>query len=200
METFFINKKGRKMKSFILSSILIFTISLNIFAQNYAKKGHIETGASIAFTSTTAVFDGESTGDANNKFELIAPIHFFILDGFTIGFITTLEYNALGSSSTTGLQLGIGATYNFNKGSNLYPYLGCQLFYNYALQTAKNSDATLSGIGWSVIGGIKVQVTENVLINTAIGYSQRTLEFDDWKGDRIGSNIIALSSGFLFYF
>lgn len=188
------------MKSFVLLFSTIVSLAYSSNAQDYAKEGNIEIGGSIAFTSTTAVVNGNEEGPSTNQFALYLPLNYYVVDRLTIGFITSFEMHTQSESSIIGIAFGIGTGYNFVGESNLIPYIEGRLFYNAIMQGIKNSDVTSSGLGWTLLAGLKVQVTEHVLINTGLGYSQRTLEDKDYDGDRLGSNTISLSSGFLFYF
>ncbi|MCC6182835.1 MAG: hypothetical protein IT237_13490 [Bacteroidia bacterium] len=169
-------------------------------AQDYAKEGNIEMGGSLAFTSTTAVTNGKEEGKPISQMVIYLPLNYFIADGFAIGFITSFELYVQNESSLTGFTLGGSAGYNFIGESNLTPYVEGRIFYNSVFQSAGNADVTATGFGWALLAGIKVQVTENVLINTGLGYAQRRFKDSEYEGVSAGSNIISLSSGFLFYF
>jgi hypothetical protein len=187
-----------KKINFIICLIIIFSLRMN--AQEFAISGNWEIGGSISYTNVTSVIDGESTESSLNELRLFVPIYNFIADGFEIGVVPSFEYYDFTNSSIIGLGIYWASAYNFNLDSNVFPYIEGRVGYNLISTSAAQDDVSLSGLGWSIIGGIKTHVGGNALITFGIGYAQQTLESGDYEGDRSGRNIIALSAGISLFF
>ena len=63
-----------------------------------------------------------------------------------------------------------------------------------------NNEQTFSGIGYGAIGGVGIQIGKNALLNLGIQYLMLTTNPEDWEGDRIGNNQLALEAGFSVFF
>ena len=112
-----------------------------------------------------------------------------------MGIIPTYENLSLGDNSLSAFNILFGTAYNIQTKSVAYPFIEGRLGYN----STSNGD-TRSGMVWEIIGGVKVQVGGNALINIGIGYSQSSLEREGHEGERSGTNTIGVRAGFLVFF
>ena len=183
------------MKHFYKFAGIIFMLSaLNLFSQDFAKKGIWELGGNISYTSLTGVSNGETSENSLSTFSLDVPVYYFVIDGLALGLIPSYANLSFGESSASAFDILFGLAYNITTGGAAYPYGEGRIGYN----TTSNGESE-SGIVWAVIGGVKVQVGGNALINFGIEYSQRTLERSGYEGDRNGTNVFAIRAGFAIF-
>ncbi|MCC6255557.1 MAG: hypothetical protein IT276_11630 [Ignavibacteriaceae bacterium] len=177
----------------VLLIAVLFTGFIN--AQNFATKGTIEAGGSIGFSSTTAVANGNSVGDALSTFILQPYIGYFISNGFELGVVPSYVSQSSGGSSISTFAIYLAPAWNFDLRSNLFPFLEGRIGYN-----TVSSGGSASGLAWGLRGGAKVKLGNSGLFNVAVSYDQLTTNPSGWSGDRIGQNIIAVNAGFSVFF
>jgi len=174
---------------------LIFMLSaLNLNGQDFAKKGIWEFGGNISYTSLTSVSNGESSDNSLSTFSLDVPVYYFVIDGLGLGLIPRYTNLSFGESSASAFDILFGLAYNIATNSQAYPYGEGRIGYN----TTSNGDSR-SGMVWAFIGGVKVQVGGNALINIGIEYSQSTLERSGNEGGRDGTNLFAIRAGLVIF-
>lgn len=189
----------RKMSLFV-----IFLLGTSfIYAQNFPSKGTIELGGSVGFSSTTSVYNGESSDHSLTSFSLQPYFGYFIINNFELGIVpsfTSLSYN---DQSQTNFGIYVAPAWNFDLHSNIFPFVEARLGYNTSSYDDGNSltdDPSSSGLAWGLRGGLKAQVGNSALVNVAVSYDQITLEPSGWSGDRIGENIFGINAGFTIFF
>ena len=186
------------MKTFFILILITSTICvINLSAQDFAKKGTWEFGGAVSYTSTTAVNDGETADNSTNQFSFEVPAGYFIIDGLELGITPEIMTTSYGDASTTWFGIYFSPAWNFDLNSSAYPFIEGRFGYQSAtVDPGTGSSSTYSGIGWGVLGGVKVQVGKNALINFGVGYMQQTLEGENHTGGRNGENIFAGRIGF----
>ena len=187
------------MRNFVFIFISFLTViavsNPKLYAQDYAKQGTWEVGGNISYTSITSVSNGETSDNALGIFSLGVPVYYFVIDGLELGIIPNYENLSLGDNSASAFDILFGAAYNIETKSVAYPFIEGRIGYN----TTSNGN-TRSGMAWEAIGGVKVQVGGNALINIGIGYSQSTLELENHEGERTGTNTFGVRAGFIVFF
>jgi outer membrane protein len=185
--------------SFFFLVLLFGSITLN--AQDFAKKGAIELGGSVGFSSTTAVFDGETADNALSTFLIQPYIGYFVVDNLELALVPSLVYQSIGDFSSTAFGVFFAPAWNFDlKDSKIFPYIEGRIGYNTVNVDNGLTDNTNNGIAWGARGGAKFQLGNSALVNASVGYTQFTLEPDNWEGDRVGSNVFDLMAGFTVFF
>jgi len=176
---------------FILLTTITLISVINISAQNFAKEGIWELGGGISYSNTTTVYSGETAENSRGNFMFEVPVYYYVVDGLGLGLIPAYESNSYGDNSESLFDIFLGLAYNIATESIAYPYVEGRIGYN----TYSNGD-TRDGIGWVIIGGVKVQVGEGALVNIGVGYAQTTLEESGHQGERDGYNVLAFRTGF----
>jgi hypothetical protein len=184
------------MKKFATLFIALFLFSFVSFAQNFATKGTIEAGGSIGFSSTTAVFDGNSVGDALNTFTLQPYIGYFFTDGFELGLVPSFISLSSGGSTVSNFTIYLAPAWNFDLKSSAFPFIEGRIGYN----TVSSSGNSAGGLAWGLRGGAKVRLGNSSLLNLAISYDQLTTNPSGWSGSRNGQNIFGVNAGFTIFF
>ncbi len=180
--------------SYRIVGIIFMLAGLNLNGQDFAKIGIWELGGNISYTSITGVNNGETSENSLGTFTLDVPVYYFVIDGLALGLIPSYTNLSFGESSASAFDILFGLAYNIATNSQTYPYGEGRIGYN----TTSNGDSE-SGIVWAVIGGLKVQVGGNALINIGIEYSQSTLERSGHEGGRNGTNVFAVRAGFAIF-
>ncbi|MGD8307538.1 MAG: hypothetical protein PVF17_12850 [Ignavibacteria bacterium] len=202
------------MKKLILLFCAVFLLTSFTNAQNYGKQGVWELGGMVMYANTTLVANGETVDGSVGVFFANVPAYYFIMEGLQIGiipeFVSVSVSEELAGSETTLSAFGgyVSAAYVFKTGGNVYPFLEGRFGYNSVNVTTDIAliksagtqqaalDETLSGIGFGFSGGIKVQIARGALLNFGVGYQMRTVNPEDYDGDRNGINVIVASAGF----
>lgn len=186
---------------FILSLILSVFCIINMNAQDFAKEGTWEFGGAVSYTSTTNVNDGETADNSTNEFSFEVPVGYFIIDGLELGITPEIMTTSYDDRSTTWFGIYFTPAWNFDLNSNAYPFIEGRFGYQSATVDpgGSSSSSTYSGIGWGVLGGVKVQISKNVLINAGFGYMQHTLEGENHTGGRNGENILGGRVGIIVF-
>ena len=180
--------------SYRIICIIFMLSALNLFSQDFGKKGIWEVGGNISYTSVTGVSNGETAENSLGTFTFDVPVYYFVIDGLALGLIPNYVNLSFGGSSASSLDILFGLAYNIATSGSAYPYGEGRIGYN----TTSNGE-TASGIVWAVIGGVKVQVGGNALVNIGIEYSQSTLERSGHEGGRNGTNVFAIRAGFAIF-
>lgn len=187
------------MKSTIklIAGIFFFTfVSIcSLSAQSFASEGTWEVGGNVSYTSTTSVSNGETSENSLGVFSLDVPFYYFVIDGLELGIIPSYQSLSSGGSSASLFNILFGTAYNIKTSSTAYPFIEGRIGYN----TTSNGD-TRNGMVWALIGGVKVQVGGNALINFGLSYTQSTLQKENHEGGRNGTNVIAGQVGFTVFF
>ncbi|MFC2097468.1 outer membrane beta-barrel protein [Bacteroidota bacterium] len=181
----------------MLTILTVLLISMSALqAQSFAKKGTFEIGGNVGFFSSSNVINGE-TGDATNTLSFSSFTGYFITDGFEIGF-APLSYSVTtpaNGDKITNLSILFAPAYNFDLGSNIFPFIEGLVGYT----SNSMGDNTSDGISWGARGGIKLVVGQNALINVGIQYTNYNYN-PEGAEERNGSNNISANAGFAVFF
>lgn len=158
--------------------------------KEFGMKGATELGGGISFQSISTVTNG-NTGDAVN-FLTVAPfVGFFIADGFELGFNPFgITHISSGGSSSTQISIFVAPSYNFQTEGSTHPFIEALVGY-----TSVSNGSSRSGLSFGGRAGIKVEVSEQGLLNIAVQYLQITMN-PSGADNRYGSNQLAISGGF----
>lgn len=187
-----------KKLTIIFALLTIFSITLN--AQNFAKRGVIEAGGSLGFSSQTAVMNGQSDDKSTTTISIEPYVGYFIIDGVELGLIPSFVRSSYGDNSNSMFGIFFAPAYNFDTRGNLFPFIEGRIGYNSRTIKTPGGESTLSGLSWGGRGGIKVKVGCSSLANVALSYMQYTYNPENWTGDRNGYNIFAIHVGFTVFF
>lgn len=188
------------MKKALFTLFVLMMFASLVSAQDFAKKGVVEVGGSISFTSSTNVHDGETADDSRSTFSFMPRIGYFIIDNLELGLLPMFRSTSFGDDSQSDLGIYFYPQYHFNLKSNVYPFIGAMVGYNSTTFDDGTDETTYSGISYGGIGGIKVQVGKAALFNVGINYFMFTYNPEDWEGDRNGSNEFGIEAGVAIYF
>ncbi len=180
--------------SYRIICIIFMLSALNLFSQDFGKKGIWEVGGNLSYSRVALVSNGEEAENSLSTFSLDVPVYYFVIDGLALGFIPNYVNISSGGTSASLFSTLFGLAYNFSTNGTTYPYGEGRIGYN----TFSNGTSS-SGLVWAVIGGVKVQIGGNALINIGIEYSQSTLESEGNEGGRDGTNVIAFRAGFAIF-
>lgn len=188
------------MKKLSIILLILAFISTVSFAQDFAKKGVIELGGSILFSSTTEVYDGETADDSQTDFSFMPLVGYFIIDGFEVGVMPVFSSTSFGDNSTSTIGIYLTPQYHFDMKSNIYPYIGAMVGYNSLNIDNGTNDESFSGLSFGGLAGLKVQLGKSALANLGINYFMYTFNPEDWDKDRVGANQLAISAGVSIFF
>ena len=185
-------------KFFTVFTIVFFACGVSLFAQNFAKKGTLELGGSVGFTSTTGVSNGETADESETNFMFNPYVGYFFMNSFEVGLIPSFSTSSFGDQSLSSFGVLLAPAYNFDLGNCWYPFIEGRIGYN--SQTVDPGiqgvdESTISGLEWGFRGGVKAQVGDNALVNVGLFYSNLTLNPEDWDGDRNGANVFGIEVG-----
>jgi hypothetical protein len=182
-------------------SLLLILVAFIANAQDFGKKGVIEAGGSIGFSSTTTVSDGETGDEALTQFTFEPYFGYFIINCLELGIIPSFSSLSQGDASVTTLGIYFAPAWNFDLQSNAFPFLEGRIGYQSAnYDFGEGDDNTLSGMSWGVRGGLKYQLGNSALVHASLGYTQSTLNPEDWDGGRNGTNVFDIIVGFTVFF
>jgi len=185
------------MKKYLTILLIIFAFSIN--AQDFGKKGVIEAGGMVGFSSTTAVSDGESVGDALTQFTLEPYFGYFVINSLELGLIPSFTSLSQGDASIKTFGIYFAPAWNFDLRSMAFPFLEGRIGYQ-SIDLGDGDNNTLSGLSWGLRGGLKYQLGNSALVNASLGYTQNTLNPKDWGGGRNGTNVFDVLFGFTVFF
>jgi hypothetical protein len=186
-------------KSILTFAILFCFVLVSSLSAQYARKGVIELGGQISFSSTTFVSDGETLDDSQTNFSFLPQFGYFLVNNIELVLVPVFSSTSYGDMSSSSYGILFMPTYVFKTQGNLYPYLAGMVGYN--SMTSENKiggntvESTSSGLSYGAQGGVKIQVGNSALINFGILYQMRTMEDEDWKGDRNGTNVLGIAAG-----
>jgi len=189
------------MKKLVLSFIFIFGIFVVANAQDFGKKGCLEVGGAVSFSTSTAVVNGETADDSRTTFSFMPYAGYFIMDGLELG-VNPLGFtsSSFGDNSETSMHLFFAPAYNFLlKGGKIFPFVEGLVGYTSTTVDDGNNDETLSGISYGGRGGVKVQLGKSSLLVAGVSYIMYTENPED-ADERFGSNDLAISLGFTVFF
>ncbi len=178
--------------------VLFFFVSLS-FGQDYAKKGVWELAGTASFYSTTSVYDGESADESTTTIAFEPMLGYFLMDGLILGFSPMYSSSSYGDQSSSSLSLFAAPGYVFNLQSNVYPFVHALVGYNtytYNSGLPGAEDVTYSGLSYGALGGIKILIGENALVQFGAQYLIINSEPEDWDGDRVGYDQFGITAGF----
>jgi hypothetical protein len=195
-----------------LSTILGLTLLIISFAfctaqaQQFNKKGTLELGGSISYSSTTLVSDGTTDSKSNSVFTFNPIASYFITDGFSLGVSPGINMIKIGSldNTLTNLMLFAVPGYTFGK-DKVFPFIEGWIGYT-AVSTSKDISISsistgsiakldLSGISYGGRGGVKLLVGKSGLINASLSYMMITANAKG-ASKRSGFNNFAIALGY----
>lgn len=166
----------------------------------FAKKGSVELGGSVGYSSTSEVSNG-TTDEAISTF-LIAPhVGYFISDGVEIG-LNPLSISVISTeyASLTTVHSLMSFGYNGTTGNGVHPFI--EGLFGFAIQNASRKSAfgsssvdSRNGLSFGGRGGVKHEIASGALLNASLQYLQVTLN-DDNDRERNGYNTLAFELGF----
>jgi len=177
-------------KSLMVVFVLFVLVNLS-FGQNYAKQGVVEFTGTVSYTNLTTVYNGIADNSSISMFSISPQLSYFFMNGFQVGLAPT--YQSVSNTEFSSMGIYVTPGYVFDLNSNVYPYVSALLGYN---ATFENSNYSAGGFDFGAMGGIKVSVGKNALINVGLQYLQTTLNPSLWSGKRIGANEFQLLAGF----
>jgi hypothetical protein len=177
---------------------LLIIVAFSINAQDFAKKGVIEVGGSIGFSSATGVNDGETSDDPLTSFTFQPYFGYFVIKSLELGLIPSFTSLSQGDASNTSFAIYFAPAWNFDLQSKAFPFLEGRI--GYRTFDFGGDDDTFSGLSWALRGGLKYQLGKRALLLASLGYTQSTLEHEDWEGDRNGTNVFDILIGFTVFF
>ena len=182
-------------------TILLLIVAFSVNAQDFGKKGVIETGGLVGFSSTTGVNDGESEDDALTNFTFEPYFGYFVINSLELGLIPSFSSLSQGDVSITSFGIYFAPAWNFNLRSKAFPFLGGRIGYQTStVDFGGDDNTTLSGLSWALRGGLKYQLGNSALLLASLGYTQTTLNPEDWDGGRNGTNVFDVMVGFTVFF
>lgn len=151
------------------------------------EKGSWVVGGSttIGFNSvgTKIKADGESyDGPKVSTFNFTPSVGYFVMDKLAIGL--DLGYTSITSKYTddyyreeekvTNSVFSIlpTATYYFNSGTKVLPYLGAGIGYGSNKEKYDNVSYTVDGLMWKAKGGIAYLITDKVAVDLGVSFNQ----------------------------
>ncbi|MBI3578293.1 MAG: hypothetical protein HY089_02650 [Ignavibacteriales bacterium] len=178
--------------------IFLFTLfSFVGFSQEldrFAKKGALELGGNITFTSNTYISNGQNWL-TYKVFSVMPYIGYFVADGVEIGFnplgITAAGFT--GNGTTTQLRMLVAPSYNFTLEGNVFPFV--EALFGYTATSNSGGSSGLDGFSWGGRGGLKCIVTEKALLNIGAQYLEITTN-SSGASSRTGTNEFSFSAGF----
>jgi hypothetical protein len=185
-------------KFFTVFTIVFFACGVSLFAQNFAKKGTLELGGSVGFTSTTGVSNGETADESETNFMFNPYVGYFFMNSFEVGLIPSFSTSSFGDQSLSSFGVLLAPAYNFDLGNCWYPFIEGRIGYNtitYDPGIQGVDESTISGLEWGFRGGVKAQVGNNALVNVGVFYRNVTMDPEDWDGDRNGFNQFGIEVG-----
>jgi hypothetical protein len=197
------------MKKLIIILLLLLTVltAENLSAQTknkFALKNTWEVGGSFGFSSINFVTNGKTSNETITFIGLSSYGGYFIEDGFELGIIPSVGYLKYDDEDLTIFEFSIAPAYNFHTESSAYPYVQGAIGYNSLSYTYKSyfgdTKETNSGLVWKLEGGVKINIFGNSLLKLAAAYDQRTLNPDNYTGDRNGLNTFSFVAGFNVFF
>ena len=190
----------KSLTVFTILILLFSAIACSVHAQ-YASRGVVEFGGSIAYSSTTVVTNGTAATQSTSLFNFMPYVSYYLVDGFSVALSPGVNIVKIAGSSNsiTDLDLFVVPGYTFSTKGIVYPYIEGMLGYT-ALSSNSNplgGTAKLdnSGVSFGGKAGIKLLVGKSGLFSVGVAYT--LLNFSP-KGatKRSGFNNLALSMGF----
>ena len=181
--------------------IMLFSAAACSIHAQYATKGVIEFGGSVAYSSSTTVSNGNTSSNSTSILNFLPYVSYFVINGFSVALSPGINYLKYANSSDgiTNLDLFVVPGYTFNTKSMFYPYVEGMLGYTSLTSNSNPLGGTSSlnqgGVSWGLKGGVKYLIGKSGLFSVGVAYTQ--LNFTP-KGasNRTGVNNIALSMGF----
>ena len=186
-----------------LIAVGLVLLPVNSQAADFGKKGQIEVGGDISFTSTTPVYGG-TTQNATSDFMIEPYAGYFIIDGFELGLRPIVDITSPPSpaKSVTTLNIFLAPAYNFKlQNSPVTPFVeGLIGFSSYnGFTDANGAQTSGTGISFGGHAGVKVLVTGNGLLNVGVEYVAITTK-PSGASDRVGENLLGVNVGFTLFF
>lgn len=175
--------------------------SISISAQTEKGKWLLGGNSSVSYTSTktTFEFDGEEAGDQDSSIFTINPeVGYFVMDNLSVGLGVGFSSTKVGESKASTAIVTPNATYFFEAGDNLKPFVS--LGAGLASTSAGDDDSQKSsGLAIRGLGGLAYFVSESVSVNFLVQYlntNQKNKSDSDLvsKNSNIGAGV-----GFFIY-
>lgn len=141
------------------------------------------TGAAFNNNKQTVKVDGHSEDSpSTNTFSVTPQVGYFVINNLAVtldlGLTTSTTKDGDYKLNSTSFAVMPGATYFFNTGSKLYPFVGANV--GYATKTEKETYAsvsektTIDGLAWKGKAGVMYMVTPSIGLSLGVAYGQFT--------------------------
>ena len=192
-------------KLLLIAAVAVFGFT-TVNAQTEKGNWMFAGSTAISFASTTATpeLDGEEGEDQKTSLFSVTPtVAYFIMDNLAIGVDLTFtsQKNDDGNDDITTSSFSAipGATYFFEAGDNLKPYIGAGVG---VISTSSGDDDSLKSNGLAIRGkgGLAYFLNESIAIDFSVQYlntSQKNKEFDEFK---VKNSSIGFGLGFSLFF
>lgn len=148
-------------------------------SKDFASPGCVELGGSISFTD-------QNIGNQSSTVFLFSPyIGWFPVQGFELGF-DPFSYTSVGSGANSLLVL-FAPAYNFQTGSNIYPFIEGDIGMNYE----GFGGSSESGLTAGVRAGIKIEIVKHAILDVSLQY----LSSSQGSGGQSSGNLV-VGAGF----
>jgi hypothetical protein len=136
-------------------------------SKGFASSGCVELSGSISFSGQVSAGNGSSTF-------LFSPfVGYFPVKGFELGFDPlSFEETSFGGASATSLLVVLAPAYNFQTGSNMYPFIEGDIGMNRQTYGTSNSisEASTSGLTIGARAGLKIEIVKHAMLNVFVQY------------------------------
>jgi hypothetical protein len=162
---------------FAIASLL----ASSAFAGDFATRGCIELGGTVGFTSQTGL----------TTFDIGPYVGYFIMDQLEIGLRPNIAViSPSGGSSSTNINVVAAPAWNFKLSNpSLTPFVEAQIGFN---STSSGGGASTSGFVWGGLGGVKILMGSNGLLNFGLGYTSTTV-------NSVSTNVFGIQGGFTIF-
>jgi hypothetical protein len=161
---------------FAIASLL----ASSAFAGDFATRGCIELGGTVGFTSQTGL----------TEFSIGPYVGYFIMDQLEIGLRPNIFVSSpSGGSSLTVINAVAAPAWNFKLSNpSLTPFVEAQIGFS----SSSFGGASTSGFVWGGLGGVKILMGSNGLLNFALGYTSTTV-------NSVSTNVFGIQGGFTIF-
>jgi hypothetical protein len=190
----------KKISTLLSLALLILGFTTYTVQAQFNKKGSVELGGSISYSSTTIVTDGTTADKSTSIFTFNPIASYFVVDGFSIGVSPGINIAKIAGvdNSITNLMLFAVPGYTFGK-DKLFPFIEGWLGYTAVTSKANpisgSGEIDMSGFSFGSRGGVKVLVGKSGLFNVSVSYMMLTLN-SKGADKRSGLNNLAIAMGF----
>jgi hypothetical protein len=132
-----------------------------------------------------------NTGKNTTTLSLNPNAGYFLLDNFMLGARVGYEFSELGETKITAFDIGPFTRYYFH-GTKARPFGEFDLDFQSAKLSTSLGSSTESAIGFFIGGGVALFISDNVALETIMGYKNTKVENEPGTGGfnmRIGFQV-----------